>query len=382
MGRLPQLGKDMNKKKLAILTPGFYEQAIGGAEYQTYLLSMYAMKFDWDVHHIYIALKEPSDVPNYLGIKLHPIYPRRSKWLRKLGRYEYLISLFKIWKYLRQIKPDIVYCRSGVPQVGLGAYYSKRYKVKSIWQIASFRDVDPRWNSFRPFDFISKKCLEYGIRNSKLILAQANYQQIFLKQNYHRTAEIFKNLLPEAKEILNKCDTILKVVWIANIKPLKRLDLFVELAKSLENFNDIELFIIGKNQSYGKIDVEGLIKGIRNLHYLGEKEMDEVNEILAESHILVNTSSVEGFSNAFIQAWMREVVVCSLNVDPDNLLTDAGMGFCCYDVDKLKEVILKLHTNIALRHEIVSRAKCYAMQNHSLEKNSYRIKNLILNDQF
>ena len=51
-----------------------------------------------------------------------------------------------------------------------------------------------------------------------------------------------------------------------------------------------------------------------------------MNRLLARSHIFVNTSTHEGFPNTFIQSWLREVVVVSLQVDPDQVLERQQVG--------------------------------------------------------
>jgi glycosyltransferase involved in cell wall biosynthesis len=80
------------------------------------------------------------------------------------------------------------------------------------------------------------------------------------------------------------------------------------------------------------------IRATPNLEYLGEKSQDEVNELLARAHIYVNTSLFEGFANTFIQAWMRDVAVVSLHVNPDGVFDREGVGIHAGSEDELMRV--------------------------------------------
>lgn len=44
------------------------------------------------------------------------------------------------------------------------------------------------------------------------------------------------------------------------------------------------------------------------MRYLGECSIEEVNKILAGAHVFVNTSTVEGCSNTFIQACIKSLL--------------------------------------------------------------------------
>jgi glycosyltransferase involved in cell wall biosynthesis len=57
-----------------------------------------------------------------------------------------------------------------------------------------------------------------------------------------------------------------------------------------------------------------------NLFYIGQISQDEINRLLSEGHVLVNTSVNERFPNTFITGWLRAVPVAGLNVDPDYVL--------------------------------------------------------------
>src|SRR5690606_6239370 len=107
------------------------------------------------------------------------------------------------------------------------------------------------------------------------------------------------------------------------------------------------------------------VERLENLSYLGRQSQEKVNQTIAESHILVNTSDYEGFSNTFIQAWLREVPVLSLSVNPDNVFDGHGIGVSADgDYQRLKSELLALINDPDRRRRMGRAAKEYAESNH------------------
>ena len=122
--------------------------------------------------------------------------------------------------------------------------------------------------------------------------------------------------------------------------------------------------MIGRINQYHEI----MYRAIENkIEVTGEIPISEVNKILSQSHLLINTSEMEGFSNTFIQAWMRKVPVISLNVDPDNILRQKHLGFCSGNFTQLVKDTRLLIKNHLLREKMGSNARQYAVENHSLD---------------
>ena len=94
--------------------------------------------------------------------------------------------------------------------------------------------------------------------------------------------------------------------------------------------------------------------------------LDEVNKVLSESHILVNTSEYEGFSNTYIQAWMRKVPVVALNSDPDDVIKTKGIGFHSKTFDQMVQDVRKLVENRKLRDEMGERSQKFAFNTFSV----------------
>jgi glycosyltransferase involved in cell wall biosynthesis len=196
-----------------------------------------------------------------------------------------------------------------------------------------------------------------------------------LLQAYYKRSptSIIYNFHPFPKEEIKKSPPV-KIVWVANLKPWKRPDVFIRLAKDLRGERGVQFIMVGSLQgtkSWHKRLFRD-IKGLKDLKYLGARTQEEVNSILASSHIFVNTSRWEGFPNTFIQSWMRKVPVVSLQVNPDRIFDNQEIGFHSRTYETLKKDVLTLIRNPDLREQMGTKAQTYAFNMHS-QKNAEKI---------
>ena len=83
--------------------------------------------------------------------------------------------------------------------------------------------------------------------------------------------------------------------------------------------------------------------------------------------MFLNTSSVEGFPNTYLQAWARGVPVVG-SFDPDEIICQRGLGVHFDTVDEAVEAIQHFCSCSAEEMEAIGRrAVEYVRQNHSPE---------------
>ncbi|PIE74477.1 MAG: hypothetical protein CSA18_04870 [Deltaproteobacteria bacterium] len=155
----------------------------------------------------------------------------------------------------------------------------------------------------------------------------------------------------------------MQVLWIANFRQIKQPDVFVKLAKECRH-TGVRFIMLGRTQGYEKLVAKAESYGVE---VLGEVSNDDVNLLLEKSHVLVNTSIQEGFSNTFIQAWMRRAPVVSLHVDPDGILQREKIGSNCSGCfGRLVKETERLIRDHDLRNQMGANARTYAVKNYSL----------------
>lgn len=363
--------------KLCIVTPHQSKAQRGGAEYQMQcLIDALACTGRYEISYLARHTDAQSDEQRYRIVNV--------AGPASLSRFGYAMDALPLYRALKALRPDVIYQRVACGHTGIAALYARNHGVRLIWHVAHDTDVEPgrRLDGRNPLRrFIEKRTLEYGIRRASHVVAQTHQQATLLKKNYGRTADaVIANFHPQPSEPLDKSGS-LRVVWIANLKPWKQPDVFVRLARALSDMQGVRFVMIGAastdpgNRGWAD-ELTSAIQATPNVEYLGELSQEETTRRLANAHVFVNTSLHEGFPNTFIQAWMREVPVVSLHVDPDAVLAREAVGFHAQTESNLAARVRELLDDASLRGQYADRARRYALRMHSL-RNTQQLMQLI-----
>jgi len=351
----------MNRIKVLFIT-GYSPFNQGGAEYQALLLAN-RLKREMDVSFVF---RNHFGKPNIVidkGFHLYAIKPYRA------GRINggFILETRQLIQILETIQPDVIYIRGGNAYGLAAAHYSRKNKCRTIWHIAHDRDLIPfdfRFIFNRPWDFLNKKWIEYGLTRSDVIIAQTHHQAALVKKNYKcRCEAVIGNWHPIPPDPPQKDMSNVHVLWIANIRPFKQPKVFIHLVRTLGPMPGVRFSMIGKNRQYHGLMASAKASGI---DLLGELSNEAVNSLLAKNHLLVNTSQMEGFSNTFIQAWMNRIPVISLKADPDNILQKKRIGKCSGNFAQLVQDTFELIHDSKTRNSMGRNARHHAIQYHSL----------------
>jgi glycosyltransferase involved in cell wall biosynthesis len=338
----------------------------GGAEYQISLLIDELTASGYEVHYLTHFLDPRSPARNYRAVKIGS-----GDSLPKMG---YIVDAPSLYGALREIGPTAIYQRVACAYTGICAAYSRRRSIPLIWHAAHDAEVsgqmlDAARNVVRVW--LERRATAYGIRHATRIVVQTRHQAALLRETFGRAADaVIGNFHPPPAEDLDKRGPT-TVVWIANLKPWKRPEVFVRLAHELQGFRDVRFVMVGApapaagNEGWQN-ELMRNIEATANLRFLGHRTHDEVNALLARSHVFVNTSTLEGFPNTFIQSWLREVAVVSLQVDPDGVLGRERVGIAAGTEEKLIAAVRALIEDPAERAALAARGRAHAMAHHSL----------------
>jgi glycosyltransferase involved in cell wall biosynthesis len=284
----------------------------------------------------------------------------------------YVMDFVPLYRALRAINPQVIYQRVACGYTGICALYARRHRARMIWHVAHNTDVMPETldvgrNLVRRK--LEKWSVEFAIRRADRIVVQTRDQGELLSRHYGRQADaVVGNFHPDPAETLDKSGPP-TVVWVANLKLWKRPEVFVRLAQALRDLDGVKFLMLGEAPSGSQQWCEALMQNIAatpNLTYLGHRPQDEVNRVLARACIFVNTSVHEGFPNTFIQAWLRDAVVVSLTVNPDQVLDSNQIGVHAGTEEGLAGAVRSLLMNPAERAGYAQRARAYARATHSV----------------
>ena len=375
------MSADDGTRRLCIVTPAHSGSITGGAEYQIDCL-IGVLNSLHRTEIFYLSSTHSGDDGE------RPYHVVRVGHPRRAPRFGYITQAVPLYRALQQIRPHAIYQRVACGYTAVCASYARRNGIRMVWHVAHDSDVTPgaSLDGRNPLRrFLEKESVEYGIRRAGCIVTQTRDQAHLLEEHYGRQPDaVIPNFHPYPAERIDKSGP-LTVAWVASLKPWKAPEAFLDLADAFRDRPEVRFVMIGPEgtgagQRAWFQDLQRRVQATWNVDYRGPRSQAEVNELLAQSHLFVNTSLHEGFANTFIQAWMREVPVISLHVNPDGLLDDRGVGiFCEHSPSRMVEAVRTLLGDASMRSLCAVTAREYAMSRHSLA-NASELARLIDSD--
>ena len=317
-----------------VLNPEYQRHYIGGESVQQTLLAKAFVDLGYDVSMVVTDLGQP-DAELIDGVRVFKTFRPNAG----LPVFRFIHPRFTgLWQALKRADADIYYQSCASVATGIVAWFCRKYDRKFVFRVAHDTDLMPG-QQLIPY-WRDKKIYEYGLRQADQIINQSRQQQDLLRENYHLEGPALNMVvqLPAPDEIYSRD---IDVLWVNNLRPFKRPELVLELARKLP---DLRIVMIG-GPCHGHEDLYEEVcqqaEGIGNLDFKGHVPYQEVNAYYSRSRVFVNTSDSEGFPNSFLQAWVRGTPVLSF-FDPDGIILREGLGSSPGDVDQMVAAVNEL----------------------------------------
>jgi len=277
-------------------------------------------------------------------------------------RFHGLIELAEAFVTALMINADVYVGRTSNNIINLMALFCKIFNKKLIYMAAHDWDAQP--NVYNKKTNVNRRLFYQGLKRANLIISQSKNQQKMFKENLGLLSIIMPSIIKLKKSKRVKKTIIL---WVGRADYWKRPVSFLRLTQALpaEKFvmicrkgSDVKLF----NR------VESLAKKLDNVKFFSAVSIEEIIRFFNQAKIFVNTSTVEGFPNTFMQSGLTKTPVLSLKVNPDNYLKVFNCGLTTKNSQKLLiKGCKKLLKNTKLARTMGKNHHDYIIKNHSFK---------------
>jgi len=336
---------------------------IGGVERQTSLLATWLMRRGHSVSVITWGNDNPDD-ELHSGIKIIKLC--RAEEGFPVVRFAYPRS-YSLLSALMRANADLYFHNCAEDITGIIALFCKIRKRPFIYSVAS--DIDCL-ASIPTLDWHERVLYKYGIRNASAIFTQTKHQKKLLSANF--LLESTRIPMPATpKKTLLGINTeerrqIKKVIFVGRIHPIKRINIFLELAQRCKEY----VFEVIGPFDMEPSEIEKILEQIEklpNLEYLGRVDVTQMHNVYIQSSLLCCTSEYEGFPNTFLEAWGYGIPVIS-TFDPDNLIVKEELGVSASTLDELEAGIRTVLHSPDKYRALSENAITYVEKNHNGEK--------------
>lgn len=324
---------------------------IGGIAVQLYFWAQIFAKKGWAV----VSFSENTSTDKRIdGINFK---------LKKNIRYlNFLLEWYHALYFILKIRPRMIIFRGANRSLYPIALFSKLFRKKLVFFGASDVNFVPgqelvgsetnRWFYQKSLPLISS------------FVTQNEYQKETLQKYYAKKSLVLSNIWNTVEKVSGLNAPTSDVVWIANLRRLKRAEWFISAARCLPNYR----FVMagGSSDDVYYHEMESLARKIPNLLFLGPVSFFESCHLVSQSRVLVCSSIFEGFPNTFLQAWSNGIPVVS-TVDPSDVVVKHQLGIVIKSEKELISSINTLLEDRVLMNNVQRSIISYFSMNHASE---------------
>jgi len=320
--------------------------AMGGAELQMAMLAKTLAEHDIEVVVIDREAKEDFQFDRNIQIRSIPGWYRGIRGLRF---FTHRVPNFI--RTLRNIHASLFYVRGISYLFLIPLYVAKRCKAKFVLAISHDSELWRFQERFKVFyrknssvwDWISTNipnevAAYFLVRFCDVLLVQ-HEEQAQKVSSLGKKVILLPNMFDPRIEHISRNKSNGNIVIIGALSNRKGLDLFLPVVQKLKH---VTFEFVGEAEDIEGNRIKEQLKKCPNAILHGWLNREDTLRKIASAKALVNTSRMEGFPNAFIEAWALRTPVISLSVDPGNVIKNHKLGYVCNgNVELLEELLLK-----------------------------------------
>lgn len=356
-----------------VLNPRMGTAKIGGESVQQTLLAKEFARSGYDVSTVVMDYGQ-SDGEVFDGVKVFKTFRPQAGLPVLRFVYPRAVSVFKA---LQRANADVYYQSCASVLTGFIAWHCKKRGGNLVFRVASDTDCIPHQQLMNYWR--DRKIYEYGLKRADLVLAQSQKQVELLERHYNLDSTLM-NMVVELPDLKADSGKDIDVLWVGNMRPLKRAEIVIDLATKLPQRRVV---VIGGSfsqyEDYFR-EVKRKADAVDNVEFLGAIPYGDIGSYFSRAKAFVNTSETEGFPNTFLQAWINGAPVVSF-FDPDDIIKKNGLGYSPASFGDLVSAVDGLLSDDDRRRAMSQKVKTYAYNNHSPHSISNQLIRL-LTDSF
>lgn len=272
--------------------------------------------------------------------------------------------------HFRSIDCD-VFCTFGVQTVSATVIASAHAAgKKAVLVLGSDGDLDPKFltdpDYVNPYGDRASLC-RFILDQADVIVCQTPEQQRILKERFGRDGIVIENPIDledfdRRSAGASPSRSTRPVLWVGRAESIhKRPMLAIDIAKRCPEIP----FLLVMNPRDPREDARVRAAAPSNVTIRDHVPPPEMPAVMASSLAMLNTSSLEGFPNTFLQAAAARIPIVALLVG-DRFLEQSGAGVYCHgDIGQAATELRRLRLDTATAETMGQAGRRYVEHHHS-----------------